>query len=409
MKKILFIGWIFWVAIIIFCVLSRNSYSEFSYVKSDSGPQESQKSLIIIQPTINYCDDNTIFADEDDKKYCFTSPYLIKDRGVEINLTTNKVTLYDKGKLIKTLDLLYQSPENVWMESPTGLFKIGTKEKLHWSTIGLVWMPYSMQYYEDFFLHGIPYRPNGNLINSMVSGGCLRFEDKVAKQIYDFVKIQDPVLVFASYNSLPLNDGFSSPLNMDESFILQRFYNPLRIARRFSGDRQNLKLDYYNHTGVDLKLKPGATDKNVYAIKDGVVSKIVYLGKEEDYGMGNTIIIKHQINGKTIYSLYAHLSKIKEGLKEGSEIKGGESLGEIGSSGFGCEHYWRLNKNGCEGTDEINDNLHLEMKTKPVLYNPIGGKVCLNKNNQQDFCYRYAPDPLLSKGYLNLLDLIFKK
>ena len=125
--------------------------------------------------------------------------------------------------------------------------------------------------------------------------------------------------------------------------------------------------------------------------------------------MGNTIIIKHQINGKTIYSLYAHLSKIKEGLKEGSEIKGGESLGEIGSSGFGCEHYWRLNKNGCEGTDEINDNLHLEMKTKPVLYNPIGGKVCLNKNNQQDFCYRYAPDPLFSKGYYNPLDIIFKK
>jgi len=409
MKKILFIGWIFWVAIIIFCVLSRNSYSEFSYVKSDSGPQESQKSLIIIQPTINYCDDNTIFADEDDKKYCFTSPYLIKDRGVEINLTTNKVTLYDKGKLIKTLDLLYQSPQNVWMQSPTGLFQIGTREKLHWSTIGLVWMPYSMQYYEDFFLHGIPYRPNGEVITSTVSGGCLRFEDETAKQLYDFVKIKDPVLVFASYDDLSINDGFSAPLNQKESFIFQKFYNPKRVTYYFSGDRQNLKYDYYNHTGVDLKLKPNATDKNVYAIKDGKISKIVYLGKEEDYGMGNTIIIEHQINGKTIYSLYAHLAKIKEDLKEGEQIKGGESLGEIGSSGFGCEQYWRLGKNGCDSENEPNDHLHLEIKTQPVLYNPIGGKVCFNKNNQQDFCYRYAPDPLLSKGYLNLLDLIFKK
>lgn len=388
MKKIIFIFCVLLFVIIIgIYLLSEYSFSEFSYLISNSNDSINQKNLIIIKSILNYCDDNTIFANEDDKKFCFIDPYLIKDRGIEINLTTKKVLLYDRGKLIKTLNLLYQSPENVWFQSPTGLFKIGTREKLHWSTIGLVWLPYSMQYYEDFFLHGIPYRPNGDLINSTVSGGCLRFEDEVARQIYDFVKVQDPILVFASYDNLSLNEGFSAPLNMNESFILHKFYNPMRITRRFSGNRQNLKLDYYNHTGVDLKLTPNASDKNVYAIKDGKISKIVYLGKEENHGMGNTIIIEHQINGKIMYSLYAQLAKIKESLKEGYEIKKGEIIGEIDS----------------------NDYLHLEIKTKPVLYNPEGGKICLNKYNQKDFCYRYAPDPLLSKGYYNPLYIIFKK
>jgi len=407
MKKILFIEMIFWIAVIIFCVLSRNSYSEFVYVKPDFGQQNYQKTLTIIQPDINYCDDNIIFTNEDDKKYCFLSPYLIKGRGVEIDLTTNKARLYDKGKLIKILDLLYQSPQNVWMQSPTGLFQIGIKEKLHWSTIGLVWMPYSVQYYENFFLHGIPYHPNGDAVTSTFSGGCLRFKDEAAKQLYDFVKTKDPVLVFASYDNLSLKDGFFTPLNQKESFIFQKFYNPKRVTHYFSGDRKNLKYDYYNHTGVDLKLKPNATDKNVYAIKDGKISKILHLG-EEDYGMGNTIIIEHQIDGKTIYSLYAHLAKIKENLKEGEEIRGGDSIGEIGSSGFGCEQYWRLGKNGCNSEDEPNDYLHLEIKTQPVLYNPNGGKLCFGKNNQRDFCYQYAPDSLFDKGYFNPINVIFK-
>src|SRR6185369_7580649 len=45
---------------------------------------------------------------------------------------------------------------------------------------------------------------------------------------------------------------------------------------------------------------------------------------------GNYIILRHQIDGLEIYSLYAHLSEIRAGLKAGQAIKGGEQIAVMG-------------------------------------------------------------------------------
>ena len=42
-------------------------------------------------------------------------------------------------------------------------------------------------------------------------------------------------------------------------------------------------------------------------------------------GFGNCIEIKHIVNGETIYSFYAHLSKIN--VKSGDKVKQGEVIG----------------------------------------------------------------------------------
>jgi len=396
-------------------VLGLTSYREFNIVFAPPFSASAEGSNLHLSKIVsedipsvhNYCLVKTEFSAEEDENFCLREPYLVVNRGVEIDLATNKTFLYDEGNLIAVLPLLYQSPPNVWHQSPTGLYKIRTREKLHWSTVGLVWMPYSMQYYEDFFLHGIPYYPDGRKLTSTVSGGCLRFADEVAKKIYDFVKIGDPILVYASVDNLVTKEGMSFPLDKENSYIFERFSNPLRYFRRFSGDRNNLYLDYYNHTGVDFKLKPRAKDKNVYAVKDGIVEKIIPTNKD-DYGMGNTIILKHQLLGESIYSLYAHLNNIKDSLKEGELVKEGDILGIIGSSGFGCQNYWRIGKNGCQSQDPINELLHFEIKTAPVLENPKGGKICYNKFQAGDYCYGYAPHPLLRFGYIDPVDFLLE-
>ncbi|MCD6568849.1 peptidoglycan DD-metalloendopeptidase family protein [bacterium] len=408
---------IIWSVITIFLIfglvfLSSQSYREYNFVVSSSSAQESNSLSSVsstdnLSPPLNYCLETTEFSSEDDKQLCFQPPYLIKNRGLEINLTKRKVALYDDGKLVAVLPLSYQSPENVWFESPTGLYKIRTKEKLHWSTIGKVWMPYSMQYYEDFFLHGIPYYPDGRKLTSTVSGGCLRFADEVAQKLYEFVKIGDPVLVYATLDNLTPKEDIIFPLDLESSYIFQRFYNPWRRFRRFSGDRAHLDLDYYNHTGVDFKLKRDAINKNVYAVQDGKVAKVISTSKD-DQGMGNTIILEHQTDRGYIYSLYAHLSSIKAGLKEGDTVRGGDMIGTIGSSGFGCLNYWRLGRNGCDSNDPPNEFLHFEIKTAPVLGNPSGGKVCFNRYNKHTFCYGYAPNPLSRLGYIDPISFLFE-
>jgi len=414
MRKATVLGVITMLLISGLAFVSSHSYHEFNFVAVSSlsaaqngNSTSSINSINNFSSSHNYCLEETEFSTEEDKQLCFQDPYFIKDRGLEINLTDSRVTLYDNGNLIAVLPLRYQSPDNIWFESPTGLYRIGTREKLHWSTIGKVWMPYSMQYYEDFFLHGIPYYPNGKKLTSTVSGGCIRFADNVAKKLYEFVKIGDPVFVYATLDNLTPKENIVFPLDLDSSYISQRFYNPWRRYRRFAGDRAHLDLDYYNHTGVDFKLKQDAIDKHVYAVQDGKIARIIGVGKD-DHGMGNTVILEHQTDKGQIYSLYAHLLSVKTGLQEGNMIQQGDMIGTIGNSGLGCLNYWRLGQDGCNSTDPSNEFLHFEIKTTPVLENPLGGKICHNKYNESTLCYGYAPNPLSKLGYINPMSFLFE-
>jgi murein DD-endopeptidase MepM/ murein hydrolase activator NlpD len=74
------------------------------------------------------------------------------------------------------------------------------------------------------------------------------------------------------------------------------------------------------HTGVDISAPNGT---GVQASADG---RVQYAGFY--YGYGRLIIINHGNNYETYY---AHLSKI--GVTEGQEVRRGEQLGNVGSSG----------------------------------------------------------------------------
>ena len=56
------------------------------------------------------------------------------------------------------------------------------------------------------------------------------------------------------------------------------------------------------HTGIDLA---GTHHTEILAVADG---EVTYAGVQN--GFGNCVEIKHIVNGETIYSFYAHLSRI---------------------------------------------------------------------------------------------------
>jgi murein DD-endopeptidase MepM/ murein hydrolase activator NlpD len=64
-------------------------------------------------------------------------------------------------------------------------------------------------------------------------------------------------------------------------------------------------------------------------IKSTGNGKIVHRAKKGGYG--NTIIIQH---GSKYSTLYAHMSKYRGGLKKGSRVKQGQTIGYVGSSGL---------------------------------------------------------------------------
>jgi len=355
----------------------------------------------------SFCTEETKFFEEQDKVFCEQKPKITELHGIQIDLEKNKALLYDEGKLKEILPLFYQSQEGKWFQAPTGYFRLGVKRESHLSSLFAVIMPYSIQLYEDFFLHGIPYYLDGTQVNTTFTGGCLRFKDEVAKEIYNFSKTGDQVLVYKTIDNLILKSEFNQPVELSDYWIRQGFNNPIRFFWEHGGTNM-LKFDYYQHTGLDLAPNLNSDKLSVYAIYDAIVAEI-QLNDGFDHGFGNTIILEHQIDGKKIYFLYGHLGKIKESLKKGDLVAKGEIIGEIGNSGFGCDNYWRVGEDGCNSNFPADKHLHLEIKEKPILSNPKGGDVCFNKNIQLKPCYGYTPDIPLKYGYLNPTEFLFDK
>ncbi len=114
---------------------------------------------------------------------------------IYVNLKNMEITLYHDDMSVLKFPVLSIRAIGSKFDTPKGLFKIGTKEQLHFSSIGHVWMPYSMQFSGDFFIHGWPYYPDGTPVPQGYSGGCVRLSDEVAKAVYEFASIGMPVLI----------------------------------------------------------------------------------------------------------------------------------------------------------------------------------------------------------------------
>lgn len=89
---------------------------------------------------------------------------------------------------------------------------------------------------------------------------------------------------------------------------------PFGAKRIINGKKRSI------HWGTDFRAPAGTP---VYAALSGrvVLAKNLYF-------TGNTVIIDH---GAGIHTLYAHLSKIT--VKEGQEVKAGQVIGKVGSTG----------------------------------------------------------------------------
>lgn len=114
---------------------------------------------------------------------------------IEANLGTMKLTLYEQGSPVKEIDILTKGRDGGWWETPTGHYAVLSRETNHFSSIGLVWMPYSVQFYGNFFIHGWPHYDDGTPVAASYSGGCIRLSTEDAKTVYDFAKYHMPIVV----------------------------------------------------------------------------------------------------------------------------------------------------------------------------------------------------------------------
>ena len=148
-------------------------------------------------------------------------------------------------------------------------------------------------------------------------------------------------------------DYFNSTGRSIRTALLRTPMDGAQISSGF-GMRKHPILGYTRlHRGVDFAAPKGA---EVYAAGDGVVEKAGKAG-----GLGIRVRVKHAEGYSTVY---AHLSRVAKELREGDEVKQGQVIGLVGSTGLSTGphlHYevWR--------DEEAIDPASIKLETRLAL------------------------------------------
>ena len=115
-----------------------------------------------------------------------------------VDLSNKELQFFEKGKLKKTYKVLSIGRRGSFWETPTGFYQVERKIKNAFSRMGGVYMPYSLLFQGNFYIHGWPYFPDGTPVSSTFSGGCIRLSNDDAKEIFEMVEVGTPILIFDS-------------------------------------------------------------------------------------------------------------------------------------------------------------------------------------------------------------------
>ena len=129
-------------------------------------------------------------------------------------------------------------------------------------------------------------------------------------------------------NSLYYFDSKNSKGHYDKSgksvqkALMKTPINGARLSSSF-GMRKH-PIDGFNkmHRGTDFAAPTGTP---IMASGNGVIKKAGWCG-----GGGNCVVIKHN---STYQTVYAHMSKFAKGIRKGTRVKQGQTIGYVGSTG----------------------------------------------------------------------------
>ena len=188
--------------------------------------------------------------------------------------------------------------------------------------------------YEELFRNGEKIKDGNILTAEFVNQG----------KTYQAVRYTNPENNRAEYFT---PDGKS----MRKAF-LRSPVNFTRISSGFTTRRYHPILHKFrSHKGTDYAAKRGTP---ILASGDG---KVIFKGRKGGYG--RAIIIQH---GTKYSTLYGHLNGYKRGLRVGSKVKQGQTIGFLGSSGLAS-----------------GPHLHYEFRVNGVHRNPLTVKLPIAK------------------------------
>lgn len=113
---------------------------------------------------------------------------------IDIDLSRMILITFEDGTPRHVCEITAAGNPRGW-PTPKGNFQVLHKEENHFSQKTYVWMPWSLHFYGDFYIHGVPYWPSGQEAQSTYSGGCIRIPTDSAKLVYHWAEIGTPIII----------------------------------------------------------------------------------------------------------------------------------------------------------------------------------------------------------------------
>lgn len=115
---------------------------------------------------------------------------------IAADLVHMQLYLYQDGLVSAQYPILTKGRPGTPYETPGGMYQVLTKEVNHLNRGEGVTMPYSMQFYGNYFIHGWPTYENGAPVASTYSGGCIRLSTEDAAKVFAFAQKGTSVFVY---------------------------------------------------------------------------------------------------------------------------------------------------------------------------------------------------------------------
>jgi D-alanyl-D-alanine carboxypeptidase len=210
------------------------------------------------------------------------------------DLVAMEFTLYQDGEAKEVLPILTKGNPNTPFATPSGQYSIRTREENHFSSIGHVFMPYSMQFYGNYFVHGWPYYADGTPVPASYSGGCIRLSTEDAKKVYDFASVGTELYVYDADPEAP-----KGTVEIDTGTMPQVTAKSFLVADIDTGD-------VYLERGASLpyplasvtKLVTGLVANETISFERAIEIPSTILTKEEGKGKEVTVTV-----GELLYPL----------------------------------------------------------------------------------------------------------
>ncbi len=114
---------------------------------------------------------------------------------LEADLGKMVLIQYKNGKEEQRFPIKIKGQQGSWGETVSGVFDVHTKEEVHLSSLGQVYMPWNMVFQGNYSIHGLPYTKEGLTLPNSFSSGCINLAVDDAEALYRATTKNTPVIV----------------------------------------------------------------------------------------------------------------------------------------------------------------------------------------------------------------------